>query len=218
MRKKLVLIICTLMLMSISTFAQTHYILEGGYALSANYATAIGMRQPMNGAKIGFAFDYRFKSFPAIGIKTGVGYRFVCYISTRNQFVAPDIQLTEDAQTQESILDHSIFLPIRMSVNFDIKDWTLKFLTGPKANYHFESSQFNYNDKTGHYEGKSNFDVVYMPFDCTWGVGFGTHYKHLYLETMIDFGLFNRTRQNNPTYELNTVSSREFYVTVGYAF
>ena len=198
--------------------AQLSYIFEGGYALSANYSPSPALRHAEHGVQADFSVDYRFKSQPLLGLKMGLGYKFQTYMSKRNHLFLPTIILDEDAQTNEYILDHSVILPVRMTFNFDINDWVIKVLTGPKFCYHFTNAQYDYTTPSQHYLGKSKLDNIYYPFDCLWGIGVGAVYKHVYLELMIDLGLYNRTRRNSATYDDNTFSSREFGITCGYTF
>lgn len=213
MKRTFLTIACGIMLMAAQ--AQVHYTLEAGYALSANFSPSPALRQPLNGVQIDAAIDYRFKNVPLLGIKAGVGYKFAGYYSTTKHLLvyAPTIADGD----MESIVDHSIFVPARLTINFDVQDWTLKLITGPKLSYHWAKTNYraaNYIYPTG----ESTLSNVYLPFDCSWGIGFGAEYKHFYLEVMYDMGLFNRTRRDHGSYDMNTFSSRELSVTVGYMF
>ena len=55
MKKKLVVIVCALAF-SLSSLAQNqvNYIIEGGYALMANFGPSPALRQPINGGQIDF--------------------------------------------------------------------------------------------------------------------------------------------------------------------
>lgn len=215
---KKLLICISLCLMTSMVYSQMNYTIEGGYALTANFSPTPSLRQPMHGAQAGFAVDYRFRSLPLLGIKTGLGYRF-SYSVSDFQMEVPYANLSTYNDHYE-VMEHTIFLPVRLSVNFDINDWTLKLLTGPQISYHFGKSIYYSEDLTGarYGEGTTNLGNVYIPFDCTWGIGFGAQYKHLYLEAMFDLGVFNRTRSNHPSYDMNTFSSRVFTLTIGYVF
>ena len=210
-----IIIVC---LVCLVTQAQIRYIVEGGYALSASFSPSPAIRQPLNGAQIDAAIDYRIKKCSMFGIKAGVGYKFVGYYSTTKHLLYTTMPSLTTTQYKESITDHSIYLPIRLTMNYDIKDWTIRVLTGPKMSYHWTDMKYHYSDGGGSTGGESDFSSVYLPFDCTWGVGLACSYNHVYLETGCDFGLYNRTRKTHPSYDVNTLNSREFYLTVGYQF
>lgn len=212
MKRTLLTIICSIALLA--AHAQMHYTVEAGYAMTANFSPSPGLRQPLHGAQIDAAIDYRFRSFPLLGIKAGVGYKFVGYYSTSRHILVYAPVADGD---KESVIDHSVFVPARMTVNFDVRDWTFKLLTGPKLSYHWANTSYraaNYIYPTG----QSNLSDVYVPFDCSWGVGFGCSYGHLYMEAMYDMGLYNRTQPYHGSYDMNTFSSRELSVAIGYTF
>lgn len=215
--KKIIMVIISSLLL-VTARAQVHYTLEAGYALTANYASYIALREPFNGAQISFAVDYRFGAVPFLGIKGGIGYRFIGYYSeTRRIFTktAPP-----DATTMEYLYDHSVFIPARLTFNFDVNDWTLRVLTGPNVSFHVGQYYYEAESKSEatNYSGRTDLGYVYFPLDCAWGIGFGTAYRHLYLETGLDLGLYNRTRRQHYAYANHTYSSREFHFTVGYIF
>ena len=217
---KRALLFCFFCATTLISQAQVKYILEGGYALTANFSPSLALREPINGIQIDAAVDYRFKAYPFLGIKGGLGYKLVGYYSDTRRLMSP----TDNRNTvsEEYIIDHSVFLPARLTVNFDVNNWTLRALTGPKLSYHF--GEMYYNTKSTEENNysfiwiKSSLGYVYVPFDCSWSVGFGCAYNHLYLETGLDLGLFNRTRRDHASYRVNSLSSREFYLTIGYIF
>ena len=201
--------------------AQVHYIVEGGYALTANYSPSPSLRAPMHGAQAAFMVDYRFQSQPLLGIQAGLGYRFAYSVTDyEGQRPLNYPNTYYGVMYHYEVMDHAILLPVRLSINFDVNDWTFKLLTGPKFSYHFGKSQYYAEaiSGTGQGWGKADLGMNYIPFDCSWGVGLGVEYKHLYMEVMFDMGLFNRVRRNSETYNTNTYSSRDFTFMVGYRF
>ena len=217
MKKKIVVIVCALAF-SLSSLAQNqvNYIIEGGYALMANFGPSPALRQPINGGQIDFSVDYRFASVPLLGLKSGLGYRFVGYYSTTNRLM--DRGFSTKAHYDEYIRDHSVYWPVLLTINVDINEWTLRLLTGPRLCYHW--SQMGYDgEENGYFAGmKGSLYINYLPLDCTWGAGIGVAYKHLYLETAYNVGLYDRTRPNRIINDLSSLVSRDFYFTVGYKF
>ena len=186
----------------------------------ANIGPSPALRQPNHGGQVDFTVDYRFPSLPIFGLKSGLGYRFVGYYSTTSQLMIRDV--FPKAHTEEYMRDHSIYLPVLLTVNFDINDWTLRFLTGPRMSYHISRIGCTVDEKTStswyYYKMDSSLYVDYLPFDCTWGAGFGAAYKHLYMETAYNIGLHDRVRPNRVFHDLSSLVSRDFYFIVGYKF
>ncbi len=199
----------------IMSHAQVKYGVEAGYALSAPISISPALRQPLNGAQIDAFVDYRSNKIPLLGLKVGLGYKFAGYSSSKNHLLCPSATSNE---YKESINEHVLYIPIRLTLNYDVtENITLRILTGPCVSYNWQSSKFEHSGSIPE-SGVSKLNEVYYPVNCSWGIGIACVYKHLSFETAYDMGLYNRTRRDHASYDMNTFYDRDFYVTIGYIF
>ena len=213
MKHSLVLTILCMCVMIVN--AQPHYIVEAGYVLSANYSPSLVLQHPLNGAQIEASVNHQFKFFPLLGFKIGLGYRFEGYYSSKRSLSRPNYQYTKG--DYEYLVDQSVFLPVRFTMNFDVSDWNIRVLTGPSLSYHWWKEE-KYTAAASPKKISGNLGEVYLPWDCSWGIGVGCSYKHLYLELDYDTGLFDRTRNSHVASVMNTFISRNFSLMAGYEF
>lgn len=208
-----------------------------------------GYLPQMHGFHVGPTFDARFAESHGLGLRFALQYQFLT--TGGNLF---DTKVTRDKinegkksglYTDYNTTMHSLDIPVRLSYTWTVKnDWNIWLMTGPKFNIGLSFKNY-VATKVGDTEIKTTTDLYsgvitingektgdipqlnrYIPFDVSWGLGFGFGYKNFNFSACYDLGFtdmrgyytYAQTAQSVSHYYSLPTYNNQLQVTLSYTW